>query len=228
MDSKFFDGLCHGDSANGVKLCMGVTGGDLWGRVGGCQVLYRGDDDNNVDFGRIVTVDDIDGQQITVSSIEEHLADSRYLYVLRRVNGCGDEERSLTAAVRVVFDALGKMEYAGCNNVSGVSAAIHEGSTCELLWCYCPLNQGDEPAHFNIYSDQGQGEIDFGTALASVDYAGAGFYSYEVSLPGAGRYLLSVRVIGKEGAEQDISKVIVVEVRQAEAGGIEILDAEAV
>ncbi len=228
MDGKFFDGLCQGDSANGVKLCMGVTGGDFWGRASGCQVLYRGDDENNVDLGRIVTVDDIDRQQITVPSIEEHLADSRYLYVLRRVNGCGDEERSLTAAVRVVFDALGKMACAGCNNVSGVSAAIREGSTCELLWYYYPLDQGDEPACFNVYSDQGQGEIDFGTALASVDYAGTGFYSYMVSLPGVGRYLLSVRVTGKDGQEQDISEVIVVEVHTAETGGVELLGAEAV
>ena len=35
MDTKFFDSLYEGDSANGFKLCMGLTGGDFWARASG-------------------------------------------------------------------------------------------------------------------------------------------------------------------------------------------------
>ena len=36
MDVKFFDSLYEGDSPNGVKLGMGLTGGDFWlVKVGG-------------------------------------------------------------------------------------------------------------------------------------------------------------------------------------------------
>jgi len=43
MDHAFFNSLFEGDSSNGRKLCMGLTGGDFWARITGCQNLYRGD-----------------------------------------------------------------------------------------------------------------------------------------------------------------------------------------
>ena len=92
MDAKFFDGLYEGDSPNGVKLGMGLTGGDFWSRVEGCRNLYRGEGPFDLDFERLVAVGDIDASQIV--SDAAHEAGSVYYYVLRDVNGCGDEVHS--------------------------------------------------------------------------------------------------------------------------------------
>ena len=53
MDAKFFDSLFDGDSPNGIKLCMGITGGDFWAREAGCQNLYRGASIDVIDFDTV-------------------------------------------------------------------------------------------------------------------------------------------------------------------------------
>jgi len=74
MDAKFFDSLYEGDSANGVKLGMGLTGGDFWPRVGGCQNLYRGQDGSTIDFENILAVTEIEEESITVPGFAGHQA----------------------------------------------------------------------------------------------------------------------------------------------------------
>lgn len=105
MDAKFFDSLFGGDSANGAKLCMGITAGDFWARPGGLQLLYKGLDDD-VDLGRIAASANIDEDFLEVASGEPL---TRWLYVLRRVNCCGIEELTFSAAVRVEFDSEGNL-----------------------------------------------------------------------------------------------------------------------
>jgi hypothetical protein len=105
MEAKFFDSLFGGDSANGVKLCMGVTEGDFWARPESVQLLYKGQDDN-VDFGRIAASSNIDNDSIEVASGQPL---TRWLYILRRANCCGIEEKTLSAAVRAEFDSLGNL-----------------------------------------------------------------------------------------------------------------------
>jgi hypothetical protein len=105
MEMKFFDSLSIGDSANGVKLCMGLTEGDFWARPAGAQLLYKGQDDNNIDFGRIAASSNINNNFEVASG--QPL--SRHLYVARRVNCCGMEEQTLSAAVKVEFDSLGNL-----------------------------------------------------------------------------------------------------------------------
>ena len=56
MDVKFFDSLFEGDSANGVKLCMGLTGGDFWPQIMGCQIIYRGNSIEDIDFENVLAV----------------------------------------------------------------------------------------------------------------------------------------------------------------------------
>lgn len=108
MDAKFFSGLFEGDSANGVKLGMSLTGGDFWVRVGGCQNLYRGEGDADVDLRHIVVSIDIGDDMVSVPACFEHEATGAYTYMLRRVNVCGDEEQSGRAVVRVRFDEAGE------------------------------------------------------------------------------------------------------------------------
>jgi hypothetical protein len=106
MEAKFFDSLSGGDSANGAKLCMGLTDGDFWSCLSGVQLLYKGQDSNNVDFGRIEAVSNINNKNFELSSGQPL---SLWLYVVRRVNRCGMEEQTLSAAVMVAFDSLGNL-----------------------------------------------------------------------------------------------------------------------
>ncbi|PKL43531.1 MAG: hypothetical protein CVV39_08555 [Planctomycetes bacterium HGW-Planctomycetes-1] len=106
METKFFNSLFGGDCANGAKLCMGITEGDFWARPAGVQLLYHGEDINDVDFGRIAAASNIDNDSIEA---ESGLPLSRHLYILRRVNCCGIEEKTLSAAVKAVFDSGGNL-----------------------------------------------------------------------------------------------------------------------
>ena len=106
MEAKFLDSLYIGDSANGIKLCMGLTDGDFWGRPAGVQLLYKGQDSNNINFGRIEAASNINNKNFELSSGQPL---SLWLYVVRRVNCCGMEEQTLSAAVMAVFDSLGNL-----------------------------------------------------------------------------------------------------------------------
>jgi len=132
MEAKFFDSLFGGDSANGVKLCMGITEGDFWSRPAGTQLLYKGQDDD-VDFGRIADVSNIDRNFFEVTSGQPL---SRWLYVARRVNCCGIEEQTLSAAVRAEFDSLGNLIEQSCNKVFIASAKQTGVSKVLLKWFY--------------------------------------------------------------------------------------------
>ena len=81
MDAKFFDSLYEGDSANGVKLCLGLTGGDFWAQVAGCQNLYRGPNAETIDFDTLLMVAGIDDKSLTVPIFTGHEADRSYVYV---------------------------------------------------------------------------------------------------------------------------------------------------
>jgi len=106
METKFFNSLYGGDSANGAKLCMGITDGDFWARPAGLQLLYHGREVNDVDFGRIADVSNINENSFEIASGQPL---SRHLYIARRVNCCGIEEQTLSAAVKVTFDSIGNL-----------------------------------------------------------------------------------------------------------------------
>lgn len=227
MDAKFFSGLYDGDCGNGVKLGMGLTGGDFWGRVGGCENLYRGTDQYRVDFDRIIATGNVGQAMLSVPVIEEHSAGSRCLYVLRRCSGCGDELENFDAAVEVVFDLNGYLQPAMCNRPFGAAARTIDGDRCELLWYYCPLGQADVPEHFNVYYDNGIGVIDYDTVYDSVDYHGPRFYRYEVMLNGPGVYMFGVRAVSVDGWQEDVSGVLTAEVGEAAGSGVGIVRVEA-
>lgn len=226
MDSKFFDGLFEGDSANGVKLCMGLTGGDFWARGLGCQNLYRGNSIETVDFDTIVAVSEADAMSIAIANTVEHEAGAVYLYVLRRANGCGVEERSLSAAIKAAFDDQGELIGESCNDVFDVWAEQVEGLRVRLCWYYCPVGQGSACDHFDIYWDDGSGVIDYGDAVAETDHVGSGFYSYESGVLGGGRYRFCVRAVSAGEAENSLAGEVAVEMRSQAAAGMGSLGAE--
>ena len=94
MDAKFFDSLYEGDSPNGVKLGMGLTGGDFWPRVADCSVLYRGSSMEGIDFASLLAVAEAEASEISPPSYVPHNSGSIYFYVVSRANNCGCEEQT--------------------------------------------------------------------------------------------------------------------------------------
>ncbi len=228
MDAKFFDSLFEGDSANGVKLCLGLTGGDFWARLVGCQNLYRGTSGYDIDFNVILVSRDIDEASITVPSFAEHQADSSYVYVLRRTNGCGDEERTFGAAVRVSFDGQGNLIEPGCNDIFALTARQIAGPRIQLLWYYFPIGQASKPVSFNIYWDSGTGQIDYETALGSVDYAGPRYYGFETGVLIEDKCQFCVSGVMKDGQENEHLGKVQIQIRDALPAAVEVLKAQAI
>lgn len=228
MDSKFFDSLYEGDSANGIKLGMGLTNGDFWARPAGCQMLYRGNSMETIDFDNILAVDEVDASQISPPDYVTHEASTTYFYVVHRVNNCGNEEQSLAAAVKVVIDANGDLAAAEPNDIFLVKAGQVEGSKVKLIWFYNPLEQESKPVCFKIYYDSGTGQVDYQNAIATITYAGRKFYSYQTNTLQAGRYLFTIRAKDASGIEDSSLAKLVIQITISSPKPIDILSAKAI
>ena len=203
MEADFFDSLFEGDSANGVKLGMGLTCGDFWPRPEGCQCIYRGASVESVDFATVLGVGEVGSESMVIPDYIQHLGDTVYYYVIRRVNNCGQQEQTLLAAVKVAMDSDGDVAKPKPNNAFGLMAKQVTGSRAELLWYYWPIGQKSVPVAFNVYWDNGSGQIDYENALATIDYCGKKFYCYQSSILTAGRYEFVVSAEGADGVESD-------------------------
>ena len=222
MDAKFFDSVFEGDSANGVKLGMGVTNGDFWPRPNGCQNLYGGSSVCKIDFDKILVVVNVDEQLIQVLDFDPEPRET-YLYILRRVNCCGQEEQSLAAAVKIEFDILGNLLESCCNNILSVSAEQVEGHRVQLIWYYCPIDQQVECGCFNIYWDNGSGEIDFETAICTIDYAGPGLYYYPTSVLTESKCIFCVRALSETAVMNGLSGRVELQIRDSAPNSIDML-----
>lgn len=203
MDAGFFDSLFEGDSANGVKLSMGLTGGDFWPRPEGCQTLYRGGSIETIDFSTILTVRDADFESMAIPDYVQHVGDTVYYYVVRRVNKCGQQEQTLSAAVKVVIDSNGDLAKPKPNKAFWLMVNQIAPSRAELLWYYWPIGQKSVPVGFNVYWDNGTGQIDYGNTVATIEYCGKKFYCYQSGTLTAGRYEFAVSTEGSDGVESN-------------------------
>jgi hypothetical protein len=228
MDAKFFDSLYEGDSPNGVKLGMGLTGGDFWPRVAGCSLLYRGSGMDLIDFLNILTVSESEASEISPPTYVSHDNGSIYFYVIRRANNCGREERTLSAAVKVSIDSNGEMAEPLPNNVFETISEQVDGNKIRLVWYYCPIEQQSPPACFRVYYDAGAGQIDYGNPIATISYAGRRFYTYLSDVLDGGRYLFAIRAEDAAGTENNSLSPIEVRLNTTSPGAINILNAKAV
>ena len=203
MDAKFFNSLYEGDSPNGVRLGMGLTGGDFWPRAAGCSVLYRGSGMTEIDFANILTVADAEASYISPPIYVPHSSGSIYFYIIRRVNCCGCEEQTLSAAVKVSIDADGELSQPKPNKIFAVRAVQVESNKVQLVWYYCPIEQQSPPACFNVYYDGGTGLVDYENPIAAISYAGSRFYSVVSDALEAGIYLFAIRAEDAAGREND-------------------------
>ncbi len=228
MDSKFFDSLYEGDSANGIKLGMGLTGGDFWPRIDGCSVLYRGPAMNLIDFTYLMAVTEMESSEISPPCYVPHDNNSTYFYVLRRINGYGYEEHTLAAAVKVSIGSSGELADPRPNDVFEAMAEQVDDSKVRIVWYYCPIEQQSLPAHFNVYCDAGTEQIDYENPISTISYASRMFYSYKSDVLDAGKYLFAIRIEDTIGTENTSLTLIRVELYSGSPAEINILSAKTI
>ena len=229
METKFLkDALFNGMTSNAFKLGTVLALGWFWPRVNGCAVLYRGLSVEVVDFDNILAAGEIGASQISPPSYIGHQASTTYFYVVHRVNNCGSEEQSLSAAVRVVIDEDGDLAPAEPNDIFLVKVRQVEGSKVKLVWFYSPLEQGSKPSCFKIYYDGRTGQVDYQNAVAVITYVGRKFYSYQTNMLQAGRYLFVVRAEDAEGVDDGSFAEVGVGITAECPAAIDILSAQAV
>jgi len=220
MEAKFFDSLYSGDSVSGLKLCMGLTEGDFWARPAGLQVLYQGQNDSDIDFDRIIAASD-SGDDVFEVSAGQPL--SRSLYVVRRINCSGVEERTLSAAVKVEFDGLGNLVERSCNKVFIVTAEQIEGNKILLKWFYQPIHQVKKISRFKIYCDNGMGVIDYQNPIGSLSYTGRKFYEFISDEFTGNLYKFCIRAVAADDTDDGFAGQIIIQLNRQRPNGVLIL-----
>ena len=212
MDIKFLDSIYEGDSPVGVKLCLGITGGDFWARVNGCKNLYCQQDEFDSDTDNIVAVIDSSSQSFNAVKPSGGLPGDAYCYTLRNVNRCGDEAYDPYSSVRIVIDGNGDPQAAVGTAFFGAEIEKIGSDKVRIKWLYCPLDSQQECTGFNVYSNRGSGQIDFTKSVEQIRYRGSGAYLYHSGQLSQGNHLFSVSAESADGDEQFLSKSLAVDV----------------
>jgi len=174
MEAKFFDSLYEGDSANGVKLCMGVTGGDFWPRPAGCHIVYGGQD-GDIDYDTIMAVMDISDSSVSVAN-QDLPPNTIWHYIRRQCSDCGLESDDSPACI-IVIDPNGDMVGNTPNAPANLTIERIAGGKLRLRWRYFTAGQEIKPTGFRVYMDSGLG-FDFNSPIATVMYRRAVEHSW--------------------------------------------------
>jgi len=205
MDAGFYASLTEGDSGSGHKLCMGLGEGDFWVRANGCQNLYRGNERGLFDFEAVLNVSGISDGLIAVPVWCAHLAGEAYVYLVRRVNRCGEEEKSFGAALMVSFGDGGNIVERSCNEATELTAVQFGADKVLLLWNYSPLSQAKLPAMFMVYCGE--------EVIGEVEYYSKGLHSFVADGLGSGRFGFAVRGVDRDGNILDDTKSISIDMK---------------
>ncbi|MCD4830718.1 MAG: hypothetical protein K8R02_02790 [Anaerohalosphaeraceae bacterium] len=173
MEGKFYNSLYNGDSAVGIMLSMGITGGDFWTRNSGGQLLYKGVDIESINFDRPAAIANINEKQISAKTNTQ-----TSLFVLRRVNCCGEEEKTMRAAARLILDDSGAQAEEGAEKIFTLTTKQIQSDKVMLKWFYWPKIRQKQVVEFRIYYYSATGEIDYTNPLGTVKYAGRKFYRF--------------------------------------------------
>jgi hypothetical protein len=215
-------------TADSFKLGTVLSLGWFWTRTSGCSALYRGYNIDEVDFANILAVSEPGDWEISPPGYIAHSSNATYFYVVRRFNGCGYQEHTLAASVKVSIDSNGELTGPKPNKIFDSISRSVDGDKIRLIWFYCPLRQESPPVCFNVYYDSRTGQIDYQNPLATISYQGRKFYSFQSSTLEAGEYLFAIRAIDAAGLENSTLARLKIQLEPAIIDAINILRAEAV
>lgn len=222
------EALFHGATASAFQLGTVLSGGWFWMRRDECMAVYRGPSMAQVDFDNVLCVVMRECRQIVLPDYLQHEPNTRYCYVVRCFNPSGHSERTLGAAVVIRFDAAGQLVEPMPNDLFGLRADPVADHKVRLAWFYCPLDHEAEPEVFRIYTDNGAGQIDFETPMASLLYEGRKLYCYRTQGLPDGLYRFAVVAERQGQADRVCLSSVRCPIRSRCPEGVTILDAEAI
>ncbi|MBN1805310.1 MAG: hypothetical protein JW837_08675 [Sedimentisphaerales bacterium] len=222
------DALFNGMTANAYKLGTVLTLGRFWTRTNGCSVLYRGNSLEETDFANILAVTEPDECETAPPAYLSHSGNKTYFYIVRRFNGCGYQEHTLAAVVKISMDSYGEPAEPKPNKLFDSVCGFVDGDKIQLVWHYCPIRQESAPARFNVYYDNRSGEVDYQNPIAQIDYKGQKFYSFRSDTLEAGGYLFAVRAEDADGTENISASQLKIQLNPKVLSAIDILRAESV
>jgi len=229
MEKVFLkDALFAGMTVNAFKLGTVLTLGWFWPRTSGCSVLYRTSCIEQIDSAHVLTVADLDADTISPPDYLSHDNNENYFYVVRRVNGCGFQEYTTAASVKVSINSDGGLAESKPNKIFAFDITQVLSNKIQLLWYYCPVGQKTSPARFLIYCDGGTGQIDYENPIASIDYQGRRFYSYLSNALDACRYLFAIRTEDAISIEDASLAHLEIQLNTTNPDAIDILSAKAI
>ena len=97
-----------------------------------------------MDFENSSTVAEIDSETISLPEYFSIDNNSSFVYAVRRANGCGQLEYTLSAAVRVTIDSNGNMVADRVSRIFAIVAEQIADCKAELSWYYLPGTTDDE------------------------------------------------------------------------------------
>jgi hypothetical protein len=215
-------------SSHAFKLGTVLSLGWFWVRSNGCSVLYRGYSIEEIDFANILAVSEPDDCEISPPGYIAHSSGATYFYIVRRFNGCGYQENTLAAAVKVSIVSNGELAEPKPNKVFDSIIGPVDSNKIYLIWFYCPIKQESSPVSFNVYYDSRTGQIDYQNPLATISYKGRKFHSFQSSTLEAGEYLFAIRAVDAAGLENSTLARLKIQLEPATIDAINILRAEAV
>ena len=229
MEMKWLkEALFAGATANAFKLGTVLTLGWFWLRVAGCSVLYRGGSMGTIEFANILVVAAVDASQVQPPSYVQHNNGSTYFYVVRRANSCGEQEHTLSCAVKVSIDANGELAKPRPNDVFEIRARQVKGNKVQFIWYYCPIEQESAPVCFKVYYDAGTGQIDYENSIAAIQYAGRRFYTYQSDSLETDKYQFCIRAEDATGTENSSLAQIKIQLGTTSPEAVNILSTETV
>jgi hypothetical protein len=176
-----------------------------------------------VDFDDVLAVTEPDADKVTLPSFVAHEPGQVYFYVVRCANRCGRVERTLRAAVKVSIDETGNLCKGKPNDVFGLRAEQGNDSKAEIVWTYSPIEQASPPKEMRIYSDEGTGQVDYQSPIATVKYKGRRFYRHKIETPTEGWYLFAIRAADAIDNEREATKKVTVEIRTERPEAIKVV-----
>jgi hypothetical protein len=222
------EALFCGQTCAGYWLGTVLSRGWFWVRTRGCLVGYRGYSLEGIEYGDLVLVAESQIEQISPPDYLAHDKGAIWYYLCRWYNCCGYQEKTLSAASRVWIDANGELAPRRANNVFSIMGKQVGGDKVELVVYYHRLEQESAPVRFNIYYDNGTGQIDFENVFATVSYSWRRYYKYQSGSLGAGRYLFCARTEDAAGIESGVLPPIHVTVSDDTVSSAKILEAQGV
>jgi hypothetical protein len=220
------EALFNGMTSNSFKLGTTLNLGWFWSRITGCSALYRGPNIEQVNFDAVLTVAEINAVEISSPDYLGHENNSTYFYIVRRYNNCGYQEHTLAASVKISLDANRELDKPKPNKIFAAKVEQVDIERVLLTWFYCPLEQSSHPIWFNIYYDDGSGQVDYENPLAVISYQGRKFYSHEIGSLETGKYLFTIRAKNINGNENGSLAHLAIELEDKNPDPIKILQAK--